>query len=364
MQVNAIQVHTRFRIFTGYNDLTRMKSRSNFELPALAPRGSEDEEKQKLQLRLLNAALHAITDFVYVLDGEARFLYVNKALLDLWNLTLEEAVGKNFFDLPYPDDLAARLHEQVSAVFRTGLPLSDETSYTSPAGLTGYYEYIFNPIPAADGTVEMIAGTTRDVTARKRRENNMALVGEMQKVLAPLHSPAEILRAVGGLISGHLRLTHCLFAQVDEAAREVTVLYDHCAAGERPLEGVYRLGDFHTGEERGEMAAGETLLINDITDHPRPAEMVERFRGLGIRALANANSIIDGRWKFVLSAQKREAHPWTQEDGELLSQLAARLYLRLERAWSEERLRESEERFRGTYENAGIGIAGRALAEH
>ncbi len=292
-----------------------------------------------------------------MLDAESRFLYVNKALLDLWGLPLADAIGKNFFDLHYPADLAAKLHDQVRAVFKTRLPLADETPYTNPAGLTGYYEYIFNPVFAEDGTVEMIAGTTRDITGRRRRELNVALIAEIQKVLAPLSSPAEILRLVGRLIAEHMDLTHCLFVQVNESEEEVTVLYDHCAPGERNLAGVYRLDQFHTAEDMRQMAAGGTLLIDDVGNAPRTAGMAAHFRELGIGSLANASCIIDGRWKFVLSAQKGGPYRWTQEDGELLSQLAARLYLRLERAWSEERLRESEERFRRTFENAGIGIA-------
>lgn len=52
----------------------------------------------------------------------------------------------------------------------TGQGLKDETSYTSPTGAGGYYEYIFNPITAADGTVEVVAGSTRDIPARKHAE--------------------------------------------------------------------------------------------------------------------------------------------------------------------------------------------------
>jgi signal transduction histidine kinase/ActR/RegA family two-component response regulator len=55
-------------------------------------------------------------------------------------------------------------------VFRRREGLSDETPYTSPTGVTGHYEYIFSPVIAADGTVEAVAGSTRDITDRKRTE--------------------------------------------------------------------------------------------------------------------------------------------------------------------------------------------------
>ena len=71
--------------------------------PAGDPRGVDVER----QYRIFDTTLSAITDFAYIFDREGRFQYVNKALLDLWGLKLEQAVGRNFFDLKYPDELAA-----------------------------------------------------------------------------------------------------------------------------------------------------------------------------------------------------------------------------------------------------------------
>ena len=317
----------------------------------------EMAEKYERQSRSFDAALSAITDFFYIFDLDGRFLYANNSLLRLWGRTRQEAVGKNFFDLDYPDALASKLQRQIQQVIETRERLSDETAYTSPAGVGGYYEYIFSPVIAADGTVEAVAGSTRDITQRKRRELNLAFLAEIQKALAPLSSAADILRAAGERIAERLHLTRCLLVEINETADEATVLVDHCAEGEPSLVGAYRIADFHTEDERREMAGGGTMVINDVRALPRPAENAARFADLGIASLANASYVADGRWKFVLSAQKGEPYAWTSEDTELLSELAARIYPRLERARVEERLRESEERFRGTFENAAIGIA-------
>jgi len=40
--------------------------------------------------------------------------------MDLWGVTSEEAIGKSFFDLHYPDELAARLQRQIEEVYTTG----------------------------------------------------------------------------------------------------------------------------------------------------------------------------------------------------------------------------------------------------
>ncbi|MBA3239666.1 MAG: PAS domain S-box protein, partial [Acidobacteria bacterium] len=108
--------------------------------------------------------LSSIADFVYIFDHDGRFVYANKALLHLWGLELKDVVGKNFSDLRYPEELAAKLDRQIQQVFETKQPLSDKTPYTSPTGVSGFYEYIFAPVLGADGSVEFVSGSTRNLT--------------------------------------------------------------------------------------------------------------------------------------------------------------------------------------------------------
>ena len=109
-------------------------------------------------------ALSHTPDFAYTFDRAGRFTYVNRALLELWQKPLEEALGKNFFDLQYPAELAERLQRQIQQVIETKLPVRDGTPFTGANGTSGYFEYIFVPVCSADGRVEAVAGTTRDVS--------------------------------------------------------------------------------------------------------------------------------------------------------------------------------------------------------
>lgn len=136
------------------------------------------------QSRIFDTTLSSITDFAYIFDRNCRFLYANQALLDLWGIKLEEAVGKDFFDLKYPDELAARLQRQIQQVIDTKAGLTDETPYTSPTGAGGYYEYIFRPVFDHEGNVEVVAGSTRDITERKRVEEELRQSQESFRVLA------------------------------------------------------------------------------------------------------------------------------------------------------------------------------------
>ena len=101
--------------------------------PALKPDLSERIDRQT---RVFDAILSSIGDFAYSFDDQGRFLFINRALLDLWGMKLEDAVGKTFFELPYPKELAEVLHKQIQHDFATGKELKDETLYVNSVRFT------------------------------------------------------------------------------------------------------------------------------------------------------------------------------------------------------------------------------------
>ncbi len=126
------------------------------------------DAKLHQQWQTFDTALSHTPDFTYTFDLEGRFTYVNRALLSLWQKSLEDALGKNFFDLEYPTELAARLQSQIQQVIETKQPVRDQTPFTSPTGETGYYDYIFVPVVDSKGRVRAVAGSTRDITDQNR----------------------------------------------------------------------------------------------------------------------------------------------------------------------------------------------------
>jgi PAS domain S-box-containing protein len=144
------------------------------------------------QSRILDITLSSISDFAYIFDRDGRFVFANQALLDLWGLKLEDAVGKNFFELKYPDELAARLQQQIQQVFETKTGLVDETEYRSPTGAGGFYEYIFRPVFNREAHVEFVVGSTRDITERKRAEAELREAqARLRDVAASLESQVQ-----------------------------------------------------------------------------------------------------------------------------------------------------------------------------
>ncbi len=150
------------------------------------------------QAKTFDTTLTALSDFVYTFDASGRFTYSNRPLLDLLGITLEEIIGKTFHELPYPVSLATLLQQQIAEVVATGKPVTDETSYTNPAGHVGYYEYIFVPIFDDAGKVTLVAGSTRDITSRKELERQK---DEFMGVVShELRTPVTSIKAFGQVL--------------------------------------------------------------------------------------------------------------------------------------------------------------------
>ena len=83
----------------------------------------EDQKQAEAHLRqqwhTFDAALSNSPDFTYIFDLQGRFTYINRALLSLLQKSFDEAVGKNFFELDYPPELAERLQWQIQQVIDT-----------------------------------------------------------------------------------------------------------------------------------------------------------------------------------------------------------------------------------------------------
>jgi PAS domain S-box-containing protein len=143
--------------------------------------------------------METVPDFVYEFDLEGRFTFVNASLLALWELTAEEAIGKNFHQLDYTRELATKLQRQIQEVIETRHSLQDETPYTSQVG-DRMYEYLFFPLFGEGGKVDAVAGVTRDITERRRAEAALRASEERFRTLFDLVPVAVYTTDAHGVI--------------------------------------------------------------------------------------------------------------------------------------------------------------------
>ncbi len=128
------------------------------------------EESLEQQARTFAILLASIPDYVFTFDAEHRFTFANQVLLDLWGVTAEQAFHKSMSELNYDPQIEQQLRRGIDTVYQTGKSISGEVGYTSPSGISGYFEYVLAPVLGPAGEVVNVAGTGRDISARKRAE--------------------------------------------------------------------------------------------------------------------------------------------------------------------------------------------------
>jgi PAS domain S-box-containing protein len=119
--------------------------------------------------RLYEAITSTTPDLQYVFDLDYRFTYANEALLRMWGRSWEESIGLGLLEIGYEPWHAAMHEREIDEVIATGKPIRGEVPFHGTNGRR-IYDYIFAPVFGEDGSVEAVAGTTRDITEIKLKE--------------------------------------------------------------------------------------------------------------------------------------------------------------------------------------------------
>lgn len=142
----------------------------------MGPSVLHEHEHDTAKWRIYEALLQATPDLSYVFDLQHRFIYANKALLDMWGMRWEEAAGKTCLELGYAPWHAAMHDDEIEQVIATRRPVRGEVPFPHTTEGTRVYDYIFTPVFGPDGQVEAIAGSTRDITERTRHAEHLQLL--------------------------------------------------------------------------------------------------------------------------------------------------------------------------------------------
>ncbi|URM36758.1 PAS domain-containing sensor histidine kinase [Flavobacterium anhuiense] len=151
-----------------------------------------DAEKQK---RLYNSIINGTPDLVYVFDLDYKFTYANKALLTMWGKSAEDAIGRGLRENGY-EDWHAEMHErEIDIVVAEKKSIRGTVSFPHAELGRRIYDYIFVPVFNEDGKVELVAGTTRDITESKQAEEKLQQSeNRFRKMIHQTPAPTLVLR--------------------------------------------------------------------------------------------------------------------------------------------------------------------------
>ncbi len=120
--------------------------------------------------RLYETITQNTPDLIYVFDLNYRFVYANDALLKMWGLSWDEAIGKSMIEIGY-EPWHAEMHiREIDQVISTKKPVRGEVSFPHAKLGKRMYDYIFVPVINEKDEVEAITGTNRDISDIKNAE--------------------------------------------------------------------------------------------------------------------------------------------------------------------------------------------------
>ncbi len=198
--------------------------------------------------RIHETILSTTDDFAFIFDRNGRFLYANRRLLTVWAKTLDQIVGKTCLELGYEQWHHDMHMREIAQVLATTQPIRGEVPFTGASGISGIYDYIFSPVLGPDGEVEVIVGTTRDVTERKRAEESLRemdrqknaflaqLAHELRNPLAPIRNAARIFKMKQSAEPDVLWASEVIDRQVDHLTRLIDDLLDVSRISRNKLE--------------------------------------------------------------------------------------------------------------------------------
>ncbi|HET9662770.1 MAG TPA: PAS domain S-box protein, partial [Burkholderiales bacterium] len=284
------------------------------------------EERLAGERTLLRAVVDAMPERIYVKDRQGRFLLQNATNLKIRGIAdHDQIVGKTVFDI-FPRELAERLEAEDRAVMESGIPLLDregQTFFSRPGdGSREARWHVTSKVPLRDrtGGVFGLVGVNRDITDRKRME--------------------EALRESEDRYRSLFELAPLPLMVMDDTTLRILAV-------NRPAEEKY-------GYTRAEFLA-MTILDLQVEDDRERVALELGARDLTKPVLVQRRHVTKSGEVIHAEVSARSLAFHGRNSRILLINDVS------ERLRAEEALRESEERFRATFEQASVGMALRGV---
>ncbi|MBX2904652.1 MAG: PAS domain S-box protein [Taibaiella sp.] len=199
---------------------------------------------------------------------------------------------------------------------------------------------------------KLVAVVFSDITERVRREKHVSFLASVQGEFPTIKTAEEVMQSAGSRIGQYLGVDACYFADIDEV-HDVALIHYLWKSGDIPeFPRAVKLSELLAGKLSDLFSLGETSVVNDTETDIRFNHV--GYRTMQVRAVLAVPFLKDGKWRSSLVVGSANPREWRQDEIALFREFADRLFPRLERAIVEDKLRESEQRYRIILRAAGV----------
>lgn len=261
-----------------------------------------------------------------------------------------DIIGKRISEI-YPE-LPAGWLEHLGRVARTGEPGRFEERGAGDTWFDVHASRVGGPASCR------VVCLCNSITERKHREENLALLAEVDSRFPSSSQWRDLLLPVCRSIRRHFRFTVLKLIEFPATTGTVTLIYD--SQNESTEEGAAlacRLDEYFSPEQVSRLKEGEVIAIDD-TRIGGLADGGAAFLEHGPCSILSAPCLVDGGLRFLIAGIRKGIVPWRHDETELLRELAARIHLRVARSRSDAALQEAHDLL-----EARVGERTRDLAE-
>lgn len=309
---------------------------------------SEERFRSYFDLGLVGMAITSPTQGI---------LEVNDKICEILGYERSELLSIRWPDITHPDDLHADMIQFERMLERELDAYELEKRWIRKDNHIVHSVISVKCLRHDDGSVNYIVALLHDITERRREESNRSFMAEVNADFAHLSERREIVDVVCQKLLRHFNLSRCAFADIDEDHRLFINIHD-CVQGVVPcFAPEYPMASWFDRRLADRLSAGEIVCVEDVRTDPSTVIGALNYEGTQIRSALAIPLLREGRWEFCLAVFRKEPSAWDSEEVELVRDFAVRIHLRLARADTDERLRQSEEHLQALVTQSIGGIA-------
>jgi PAS domain S-box-containing protein len=216
-----------------------------------------------------------------------------------------------------------------------------------------YWNYSLTPILDPAGHVLGIFNQGNEITSAVINERRLSFQVALADRLRSLGAPEEVKTEAAAMLGEYLRAERVGFVDVDEAQDMLSITGEWRRGPDVPsLRGrAGRLSDLPPAAI-AYLKMGEVLALPDVENVQGGSSEADAALGkrLGVRGLITVPLVREGALKALLFVHEPAVREWKRSEAAMARDVAERSWAAVERAESEQRLRESEDHYRHTVE--------------
>lgn len=199
--------------------------------------------------------------------------------------------------------------------------------------------------------------TFLDITDRRRQELNLSFLAEISAEFAPIGNAQAIMDMVGERLATHMHLSRCSFSMANEDADLLTSVYEWkrdelCPSSPSEI----RISETLNKKAKQLFRIGQPIIINDVARDPVGSISPEILAAMHVESMVDVPHLEGESWKFLITVCRDTPSVWRADELSLIRELAARIYIRIQRAQTEEALQRTVERLELAASVSGFGI--------